>query len=78
MATTAPAQGAGCHYRSGSAKKMMQIGSGIGGKTAPWRQDMIKRAKNGYQVLSRKGRNLGGPQGTLEEASSPSCVFQTP
>jgi hypothetical protein len=25
---------------------------------------MIKRVKQGYQVLSTKGKNLGGPYGT--------------
>jgi hypothetical protein len=29
---------------------------------------MIKKKKYGYQVLSSKGRNLGGPYKTLEEA----------
>ena len=29
---------------------------------------MIKKVKGGYQVLSSKGRNLGGPYKTLEEA----------
>ncbi|MFZ3329487.1 MAG: hypothetical protein WA197_02555 [Candidatus Acidiferrales bacterium] len=30
---------------------------------------MIKRVARGYyQVVSRKGRNLGGPYATLEEA----------
>ena len=29
---------------------------------------MIKKVKSGYQVLSSKGRNLGGPYKTLEEA----------
>ena len=29
---------------------------------------MIVRVKGGYQVLSSKGRNLGGPYKTLEEA----------
>jgi ribosome modulation factor len=29
---------------------------------------MIKKLKNGYQVLSSKGKNLGGPYKTLEEA----------
>lgn len=29
---------------------------------------MIKRVKQGYQVLSTKGKNLGGPYATLEEA----------
>lgn len=29
---------------------------------------MIKKVKNGYQVLSRTGRNLGDPYGTFEEA----------
>jgi hypothetical protein len=29
---------------------------------------MIKKVRNGYLVLSSKGRNLGGPYKTLEEA----------
>jgi hypothetical protein len=29
---------------------------------------MIKKIKGGYQVVSSKGRNLGGPYKTLEEA----------
>jgi hypothetical protein len=29
---------------------------------------MIKKERNGYRVLSRKGKNLGGPYQTLEEA----------
>lgn len=29
---------------------------------------MIKRVEEGYQVLSEKGKNLGGPYKTLEEA----------
>lgn len=29
---------------------------------------MIKKVKGGYQVLSSKGRNMGGPYKTLEEA----------
>jgi len=29
---------------------------------------MIKKVKEGYQVLSTKGKNLGGPYRTLEEA----------
>jgi hypothetical protein len=29
---------------------------------------MIKKVKGGYQVLSHKGRNLGGPYKTLDEA----------
>ncbi|HTQ60463.1 MAG TPA: hypothetical protein VMI32_09585 [Candidatus Solibacter sp.] len=29
---------------------------------------MIIRSKNGYQVVSSKGRNLGGPYKTLEAA----------
>lgn len=29
---------------------------------------MIKKTKGGYQVLSSKGRNLGGPYKSLEEA----------
>ncbi len=30
--------------------------------------DMIKKVKGGYKVLSSKGRNLGGPYKTLDEA----------
>jgi len=29
---------------------------------------MIVKVKEGYQVLSSKGKNLGGPYETLEEA----------
>ena len=29
---------------------------------------MIKKQSHGYHVLSSKGRNLGGPYATLEEA----------
>ena len=29
---------------------------------------MIVKVKGGYQVLSSKGKNLGGPDRTLEEA----------
>ena len=29
---------------------------------------MIVKVKGGYQVLSSKGKNLGGPYKTLEEA----------
>jgi hypothetical protein len=29
---------------------------------------MIEKQWNGYRVLSRKGKNLGGPYQTLEEA----------
>ncbi len=29
---------------------------------------MIKKLRNGYQVVSSKGRNLGGPYKTIEEA----------
>lgn len=29
---------------------------------------MIKKLKDGYRVLSSKGKNLGGPYKTLEEA----------
>ncbi len=29
---------------------------------------MIKKVKGGYQVLSSKGRNMGGPYKTKEEA----------
>lgn len=30
--------------------------------------EMIKKVKNGYKVLSEKGKNLGGPYKTKEEA----------
>ncbi|MGD0428252.1 MAG: hypothetical protein ABSC10_16180 [Candidatus Acidiferrales bacterium] len=30
---------------------------------------MIKKVPGGYQVLSSKGKNLGGPYDTLEEAT---------
>jgi hypothetical protein len=29
---------------------------------------MIKKIREGYQVLSSQGKNLGGPYKTLEEA----------
>ena len=29
---------------------------------------MIKKVKSGYQVVSKKSRNLGGPYKTLKEA----------
>ncbi|HYL64579.1 MAG TPA: hypothetical protein VE077_18355 [Candidatus Methylomirabilis sp.] len=29
---------------------------------------MIKKVKGGYQVVSSKGRNLGGPYKTLDQA----------
>lgn len=29
---------------------------------------MIKKLKDGYRVLSSKGKNLGGPYKTLEDA----------
>ncbi len=29
---------------------------------------MIRKIEEGYQVLSEKGKNLGGPYKTLEEA----------
>jgi len=29
---------------------------------------MIKRVNGGYKVLSEKGKNLGGPYRTIEEA----------
>jgi len=29
---------------------------------------MIKKTKNGYRVLSSKGKNMGGPYRTLAEA----------
>jgi hypothetical protein len=32
------------------------------------RMNMIVKVKDGYQVLSTKGKNLGGPYKTLEEA----------
>jgi hypothetical protein len=30
--------------------------------------EMIKKLRNGYRVVSSKGKNLGGPYKTLEEA----------
>jgi hypothetical protein len=33
------------------------------------RLSMIVKVKEGYQVLSEKGKNLGGPYKTLEEAN---------
>ena len=30
--------------------------------------EMIKKVKDGYQVFSSKGKNLGGPYKTIEEA----------
>jgi hypothetical protein len=33
-----------------------------------WRYNMIKKVKNGYKVLSEKGKNLGGPYKTKEAA----------
>jgi hypothetical protein len=32
------------------------------------RLEMIKKVKSGYKVVSTKGKNLGGPYKTLEEA----------
>jgi hypothetical protein len=37
--------------------------SGSGGEA------MIKKVKGGYRVLSSKGRNMGGPYKTKEEAA---------
>jgi hypothetical protein len=38
-------------------------------KNRGWRLlAMIKKVKGGYRVLSEKGKNLGGPYKTLEEA----------
>jgi hypothetical protein len=31
-------------------------------------ESIIKKVKGGYQVLSSKGKNMGGPYKTLEEA----------
>jgi hypothetical protein len=36
--------------------------------TAAGEGNMIKKVKGGYQVLSSKGRNMGGPYKTIEEA----------
>ena len=33
-----------------------------------WRRAMIKKVSGGYQVLSSKGRNMGGPYKTRDEA----------
>jgi hypothetical protein len=35
---------------------------------AHWRWAVIKKVKGGYKVLSSKGKNMGGPYKTLEEA----------
>ncbi len=37
---------------------------------------MIKKVEEGYQVLSRKGKNLGGPYKTLEEAKKRLCEVE--
>lgn len=34
-----------------------------------WRINMIVKVKEGYQVLSERGKNLGGPYKTLQEAN---------
>jgi hypothetical protein len=39
---------------------------------------MIQKVKGGYQVVSSKGKNLGGPYKTLEEAIARGGVFQAP
>jgi hypothetical protein len=31
--------------------------------------DMIRKVKSGYKVMSEKGKNLGGPYKTREEAA---------
>jgi len=31
---------------------------------------MIRKVKDGYKVVSSKGRNLGGPYKTIEEAKN--------
>lgn len=36
--------------------------------SVPGRQAMIKKGSDGYRVLSSKGKNLGGPYKTREEA----------
>jgi hypothetical protein len=33
-----------------------------------WRLSMIKKVSKGYKVLSEKGKNLGGPYKTKEQA----------
>jgi hypothetical protein len=37
-------------------------------RSAEQEDDMIIKKRGGYQVVSTKGRNLGGPYKTLEEA----------
>lgn len=36
--------------------------------SAGGKADMIKKVKGGYKVVSSKGKNLGGPYKTLDEA----------
>jgi hypothetical protein len=38
------------------------------GKSSEREGDMIKKVQSGYQVVSSKGKNLGGPYRTVEEA----------
>jgi hypothetical protein len=47
----------------GIASEMAPPNISSGGET------MIRKVKGGYQVLSEKGRNLGGPYKTKEEAA---------
>jgi hypothetical protein len=56
-------QGCGCAY-SGRFIELAWLLStiGQGGKIT------IKKVKNGYKVLSEKGKNLGGPYKTKEKA----------
>ncbi len=37
-------------------------------KNGPVEVIMIKKVEGGYQVVSEKGKNLGGPYKTIEEA----------
>jgi hypothetical protein len=43
-------------------------GADCSDQTEGRRADMIKKVKGGYQLLSTKGKNLGGPYKTQEEA----------
>jgi hypothetical protein len=49
------------------ALQFRSVGSGPYSFKGGW-LNMIKKVKGGYKVVSSKGRNLGGPYKTLEEA----------
>jgi hypothetical protein len=53
----------GDYSRRGIESKPAQPNIGSGGDA------MIRKVKDGYKVLSEKGKNLGGPYKTREEAA---------